>query len=1851
MKNPLLICSFLLIWLFTITKLNAQTYTDTTAENCIAVTGGQVTLTFSNPPPASGPVTLTFYYRGDLNGTATNPEKFDFFDEGSNLLGTSNFVSIQCDPNKDTIQVIIASTLWNSWLADGQVDILADADATVSSTLSTCAAFGGSCAQASVVYTSTSGNCANSFTGFLIDSISGTAARINWTPGTGNSSFFLEYGPTGFTPGTGTSITGTYPGPQPPVNISGLSAQTSYDLYFGEICNAGADSVFFATPVTFSTTKLCAPISNFVVSNVLANSVDLSWSHPGGANSFTILYNGLTTTATSSPFTLTGLSPSTNYDISVVADCGATNGLSDTIGPVNITTPIQGPVGVNCITGTAGLVFQDDFEVQGGWTGINGGSGNWGYNSGGTGSSNTGPNSAHSNSSYIYYEASGGQPQAIAVSPRIDLTTANDSAELSFWVHGFGADIGTLIVGASTSPTGPFNPVFTSTGAIQAAQGDPWQQVGVRLDSYVGQDVYLQFDYTDGGSGFTGDLAIDLIEVRSCLLCPFPSFPSLTALTDSNATIEFDDPSGTAWDLEWGPVGFTQGTGSVTSVTSDSVSFGPLAANTCYDIYVRSNCTATSNGTSGWVGPLQFCTECSSFNAPYAQNFDGTTAPELDNCWTPLAFNPSATNFELQTDAFRNNSPSNSMEIHNASATSGFLGIASPRFADLDDQKRLEFFVYDEDGQFGGSDLIIGVMTDLSDETTFTGLDTITEAEMDDDLWDFFVIDLTNNPITSGGGYVVFQHGMNSTFDNIHIDDFEYKQIPSCQPPLITSLGTLAITSGGATVNWGTGSQGIKTYIAWGNVGFVPGVSAQLGIDSVAGTVDQYTITGLSPQTTYEFYVQDSCATDGLSPWIGPFTFTTLCLPITAPITETFDNTPWVAGTGFNMAGDAIDPCWDRTERVATTTYSWNVYSGSTSSFATGPSGDNTTGTGNYMATEGSNSATGTAEMLTPLVDVSTLNTPFFEFFYHRYGTTIPDFLVEINDGTGWDTLFYSDVQTQSAESDPYLDFGADISAYRDTVQVRFTAFGNGCCSSDMAFDDVSFKEAPSCPRVINLTTGTVVDTAATLSWVGNSSTNNYEFWIGPQGFFQGTQVTGGSRTVVTGSNITVDTLMPNTCYDFLVRGICAPGDTGIWVGPVTFCTPCAPFTAPYVEDFDNVTANIAGDFGNCWNGLPANTSTFSFRSNTGTTTSGSTGPNGDATTGNGVYLYTEASGAAAAAIAELYSPLIDLSGQTNPEVKFAYHMYGSGIDSLNLDINDGSGWTNLMFIQGQQQTANADPWRDTSVNIASYSGLIQVRFRVTHGSGFTGDVALDDVEIGEPILNDAEVNALLVAGGCGDSATTVDLVFTNKGANAITSMPVSVAVSGTQTTTLNATYTGSLATDQSDTVRVGTVNTYNGDSLQFFGSLNLPADQVGLNDTLSEGPAEFTPFEPIGFDTVACASDDSVFLRALDIGVQYAWFGSNNPTDTVPLATGDSVAFAAATALSTYYLQYQSGVSGSLTTGFAGGNGQAGNSFDVLPTNAISLTGMDINVPGTVDVSVYYRLGTAVGNMTSISSWTLHESFTGVTGAGATSPANLQFTAPLNLPGGQVSALLVVVTNGPNLAYTTGTTLGAVLASNSDLIIYEGYGLGWNGDISGTFNPRYFNGTLYYGGGGCSEIRTPVNVSIGTDTTEAAFTATGPQPTFTFDATASVNADSYQWDFGDGNSGTGVTTTHTYANNGVYNVVLTTLDSTGCVSQDTATTVIDVNVGIAENALGQSLNVFPNPATDVVNVSFETVNSGDVSLRLLDAQGRVVMTHAEKANGEQHTATLSVKALSRGMYILEVQSGDLKARRSISVR
>ena len=136
--------------------------------------------------------------------------------------------------------------------------------------------------------------------------------------------------------------------------------------------------------------------------------------------------------------------------------------------------------------------------------------------------------------------------------------------------------------------------------------------------------------------------------------------------------------------------------------------------------------------------------------------------------------------------------------------------------------------------------------------------------------------------------------------------------------------------------------------------------------------------------------------------------------------------------------------------------------------------------------------------------------------------------------------------------------------------------------------------------------------------------------------------------------------------------------------------------------------------------------------SDAGGTGSLNTGPSADYNpgTGTGKYMYTEASCSGTGypnMEAILQGPCFDLSAISNTEIEFAYHMYGTNMGDMFLEVNSGSSWVQVWTMSGDQ----GNTWQTATVDLSAYDGsTIGIRFRGVTGSSFRSDMAIDDISV-----------------------------------------------------------------------------------------------------------------------------------------------------------------------------------------------------------------------------------------------------------------------------------------------------------------------------------------------------------------------------------------------------------------------------------------------------------------------------------------------------------------------------------------
>lgn len=286
------------------------------------------------------------------------------------------------------------------------------------------------------------------------------------------------------------------------------------------------------------------------------------------------------------------------------------------------------------------------------------------------------------------------------------------------------------------------------------------------------------------------------------------------------------------------------------------------------------------------------------------------------------------------------------------------------------------------------------------------------------------------------------------------------------------------------------------------------------------------------------------------------------------------------------------------------------------------------------------------------------------------------------------------------------------------TFRVAFGADGS-VMDEGFAFDDFAIYDI-TCPQPLALGDSAITDSSAALYWSESGAATAWEVELDTAGF---TATGTATHPGLADSNVAVTGLMPNTTYQYYVRAVCGAGDSSLWSGPHSFTTACATYTAPYFEGFE---ANGL----DCWSII--NSGTYTWQQNSGATGSGGTGPNA-ANTGT-EYMYTEASSGGAGDTSLFESPIIDLTGTVNTQLSFAYHMFGTEIDTLHIEVNDGSGWVMVDTLNRQQQTSNADAWKTRKVDLSAYDGAatFQVRFLATSEGCCAGDISIDDIYVAE---------------------------------------------------------------------------------------------------------------------------------------------------------------------------------------------------------------------------------------------------------------------------------------------------------------------------------------------------------------------------------------------------------------------------------------------------------------------------------------------------------------------------------------
>ena len=898
----------------------------------------------------------------------------------------------------------------------------------------------------------------------------------------------------------------------------------------------------------------------------------------------------------------------------------------------------------------------------------------------------------------------------------------------------YGGDQGTLLAW-QTASSGDANsvdddPMFANPASGQLAP------TNAAVDGIADASVNVTIDFYGVTRAVTPDPgAIEFMPPT----CPQPSNLAVTNVTGTTVDLSWtENGTATIWDIEWDTVGFTPtGIPTITGTTTNPHPLTGLTPLTDYEFYVRAYCSASD--TSLWSGPYMFSTLCATqlsgaYTIGTAGNYLTFTdaVNDMVTCGIsgPVVFNvltgSGPFNEQITIPPIIGASGVNTITFNgNGEVITSTTSTSARSIILLDGADHVTFDSLTVQTQSSTNNFAIQLINNADSNTINNCVVDLTSALTSTSSTNAGIVvsgsltsattagasgaynTITNNHII-GGYYGVTINGasstsesMNNVVDSNRIEDFYF-------------YGTYLRSISNSSISFNDISRPNRTsvstfyglyFITSGEGNTIEGNRLH---DPFRG------LGGVSTSTSYPIYHTGVDATVGNENRV-----------INNLIYNINSN-----GTIYALYNDGSDGVHYYHNTISLDDQ--NATGGTTRGFYQTTTASNIEFKNNIVTVTRSGggalyclyfNATGSAIVS----DNNVLYTPTTVNNTGYFGGA-QNTLTDWQTATGGDTnsvdadpLYVNPTANDFAPSSPLIDGIADPSA-----NVLTDIFGvTRAVTPDPGAIEFT---PPSCPQPSNLTAINVSGSSAGLSWLETGSATTWQIDWDTAGIAQGF----GNLVVTTNNPHTLTGLLPQSEYRYYVRSICAVGDTSLWGGPYTLTTLCAPSTAPWLDSVETHLTTTSSMIENCWSSSPSNT-TSAYRWNidgAGSTPSSTTGPSG-AYSGNN-YFYTEASSGSAGDVAELYTPLIDVSALTLPELSFYYHMYGQTMGDLYIDVFDGVNWIAKDSIKGEQQTADTDPWLQRKIVLNNFPDTIQVRFRSIRSTNYYGDMSLDDIEIKE---------------------------------------------------------------------------------------------------------------------------------------------------------------------------------------------------------------------------------------------------------------------------------------------------------------------------------------------------------------------------------------------------------------------------------------------------------------------------------------------------------------------------------------
>lgn len=634
--------------------------------------------------------------------------------------------------------------------------------------------------------------------------------------------------------------------------------------------------------------------------------------------------------------------------------------------------------------------------------------------------------------------------------------------------------------------------------------------------------------------------------------CIEPYQLTATQITNTSAQLGWIAGDASAWEVQYGLQGFALGTGTVIgNITTNPYELSSLNPNTSYQYYVRGVCTGPIN--SSWAGPFAFKTQCNDVTE-FSEDFEGYAtgaAFPLPDCWIRAG----AGSTIITTGSGGQMSPVNRLYMsgNGSGATPADAIAIMPPVSNLQaNTHRLKFKAY---ATTANNTLEVGYVSDVSNLATYVLLQEITVPNSAATAYEIQVIP---GALPAGVKNLVFKNsGLPTGAINIYIDDVIWEAIPTCIEP--TGFLVSSITDISAQLAWTESATATAWEIEYGAPGFIPGTGAGT---IVPAPTNPFVLTGLTPFTSYTYYVRSVCSSSDSSSWAGPLPFQTICSDVTE-FSQNFEG----YSTG---ASNPLADCWTRGGNG--TTY---IINGSVAPMSTVNK--------LYMQASGTSNPPTQGYAIMPPVSNLEANTHRLRF---KSYATVADrtmnvgYLTNLNDVSTFVSL--QEIVLPGSAATTAAEFIVTPGAL--PAGVKYLAFKNPgftTGATTLYIDDVFWEAIPTCAIPTNLTLTGITNSTATLSWTEAATATAWEIEYGAPGFTPGT----GTIVPAPTNPFTVTALNANTNYSFYVRAACSTTNFSPWSDVITAKTSCDEVT-DYSQDFEGYAAGSTTPMPDCWGKL-----------------------------------------------------------------------------------------------------------------------------------------------------------------------------------------------------------------------------------------------------------------------------------------------------------------------------------------------------------------------------------------------------------------------------------------------------------------------------------------------------------------------------------------------------------------------------------------------------------------------------------------------------------------------------------------